>query len=68
MSEERETAVYLCRYSKDVHKTKCQALAIASLTHSPYKTKIARIRCYIMLTIYNKWVRGGVWGVVNELN
>ena len=48
-SEERET-IYLCLYSKNVHRTKCQALTIAKLTHSPYTTKIARKRCYIMLS------------------
>ena len=31
-------------------RTKCQALTIARLTHSPYATKIARIRCYTMLS------------------
>ena len=37
-----------------VHRTKCQALTIALLTRSPYTTKIARIRCYTMLsTIVN---------------
>ena len=35
-----------CRYSEDVHRTECQALTIARLTHSSYTTKIARIRCY----------------------
>ena len=33
-----------CRYSKDVHRTKCKALTITRLTHSPYTTKIARVR------------------------
>ena len=42
LSEEGETTIYLCRYSKDVHRTKCQALTIVRLTHSPYTTKIAR--------------------------
>ena len=33
--------------SKDVHRTKSQTLTITRLTHSPYTTKIARIRrCY----------------------
>ena len=42
------------RYSTDVHRTKCKALTITRLTHSPYTTKIARIRCYTMLsTIFN---------------
>ena len=26
LSEERETTTHCCRYSKDVHRTKCQAL------------------------------------------
>ena len=26
LSEERETIIYRCRYSKEVHRTKCQAL------------------------------------------
>ena len=42
----QETTIYLCRYSKDVHRTKYQALTITRLTHSPYTTQIARIRCY----------------------
>ena len=33
LSEERDT-IYRRRYSKDVHRTKCQALTIARLTHS----------------------------------
>ena len=49
-SGERETTVYLCHYSKDVHRTKCQALSITRLTHSPYITEIARIRRYTMLS------------------
>ena len=49
LSEERET-IYLCRYSKDVHRTKCQALTTPSLTRSPYTTQIARIRCYTKMT------------------
>ena len=48
LSEERET-INRCRYSKDVHRYKCQALTITRLSHSLYKTKIARIRCYTML-------------------
>ena len=40
LSEARETKIYRCWYSKDVHRTKCQALAIVRIT-----TKIARIRC-----------------------
>uniref|UniRef100_A0A8C4ZFI8 Thyroglobulin n=1 Tax=Gadus morhua TaxID=8049 RepID=A0A8C4ZFI8_GADMO len=35
-----ETTIYRCRCSKDVHGTKCQALTITRLTHSPYTTKI----------------------------
>jgi hypothetical protein len=42
--------MYRCRYSKDVHRTKCQELTIARLTHSLYTTKIARIRRDIMLS------------------
>ena len=49
----RETTIYLFGYSKDVNRTKCQALTIIRLTHSPYTTEIARIRCYTRLsTIY----------------
>ena len=33
-----------CWYGKYIHWTKCQALAMSRLTHSPYATKIARIR------------------------
>ena len=36
--EERETQIYRCRYSKDVHRTKCQALTITRLTHSTVHT------------------------------
>ena len=39
--------IYCCLCSKEVHRTKCQALTTARLTHSPYTTKIARIRCCI---------------------
>ena len=42
--KEGET-LYFCRYSKDVHRNKCQTLTMARLTHSLYTTKIARIRC-----------------------
>ena len=31
-----------------IETSKCQALTIARLTHSPYTTKTARIRCYTM--------------------
>ena len=41
--------IYRSRNSKDVHRTKCKVLTITRLTHSQYITKIARIRCYIML-------------------
>ena len=34
LTEERETTIYGCRYSKDVHRTQCHALTITSLTHS----------------------------------
>ena len=43
-SEEGVTTIYRYRYSKDVHRIKCQALTIARLTHSPFTTKVARIR------------------------
>ena len=42
--QKKETTIYHCPYSKDIHRTKCLALTIVSLTHSPYTTKIARIR------------------------
>ena len=43
---------------KDVHRTKCQAQTITRLTHSLYTTKIARIRCYTMLsTIFSMLCR-----------
>ena len=44
-SEEGETTIYLCRYSKDVHRTKDQALTISMVTyhvflsHCCYKMK-----------------------------
>ena len=50
LTEESETRIYLCWYSKDVHRTKCQAIKIARLSHSPYTTHIARVRCYTMLS------------------
>jgi hypothetical protein len=40
----------ICLYSKDVHRTKCQAQRIARLIQSLYPKKIARIRCYKMLS------------------
>ena len=40
----------LGKSSKDVHRTKCQALTIAGLTHSLYTTQMARIRRYTMLS------------------
>ena len=40
----------LCQYSKDIHRTKCQALTITRLTHSPLTTKIARTRRHTMLS------------------
>ena len=43
--------LYCCRYSKDVHRTKCQALTIVRFTHSPYTTKIARIRCHTIILL-----------------
>ena len=45
----RERTIYLCGYSKDVHRTKCQALTITRLTHSLYTTEIVRIRRYTVL-------------------
>ena len=55
-----KTTIYRCWCSKDVHRTKCQALSIVRLTHSLYTTKLARIRCYTMLsnifTTYNQCV------------
>ena len=50
MSEEGETTIHRCRYSKDVHRNKCQARTIARLALSLYSTKIARIRRYTMLS------------------
>ena len=41
-----------CRYSKGAHRTKCQALTITRLTHSPATSKIDRIRCYTLWTIF----------------
>ena len=49
LSEERETIIYLWGYSKDVDRTKCQALTTTRLTHSPFTIQIARIRRYIKL-------------------
>ena len=46
----KEKQQYRCRYIKDVHRTKCQALTIAWLTHSPYTTKIGKIRCCTMFS------------------
>ena len=46
--------VVTCRYSKDVDRTKCQALTIVRITPSLYTTKRARIRCYTMLSIIFK--------------
>ena len=40
--------MYRCRYIKDVHRTKSQALTIA--IPSPYTTKIARIRRYTIIS------------------
>ena len=47
--KKRKNNIYRYRCSKDVRRTKYQALTISRLTHSPYTTKIARIRCYTML-------------------
>ena len=38
LSEERET-IYRCRFSKDFHRNKCQALTIIRLTNSPLYNK-----------------------------
>ena len=65
-NDPREAKLCLCRYSEDVHRTECKALSIATLTRSLYATKIARVRCYTMLSaifmckdvqIYNKWTK-----------
>ena len=56
------------QYRTDIHRNKCQALTVARLTHSPYTTNIARIRCYPMAstiecqgcTTYDRCV-GGVF-------
>ena len=47
--QKKASTIYSCRCSKHVHRTKCQALTIARLTHSLYATKTARIRRYTML-------------------
>ena len=45
MYQKKEKQQYIrCRYTKDVHRTKWQALTIARLNLSPYTTKIERIR------------------------
>ena len=49
LSEERETILF-CRYSKDVHGTKCQPLTSDEFTRSLYAIKIASGRCYTMLS------------------
>ena len=56
----------------DVHRKSTKGLIIARLTHSPYTTRIGRIRCYTMLstickcrdvqTYNNVCVRGGFLG------
>ena len=50
LSEESET-IYCWWYRKNVCRNKFQALTIVRLTHSPYTTKLARIRCYTMLVM-----------------
>ena len=81
LSKESER-IYRCRYSKDVHGTKCKAPTTARLTHSPCTTKIARIRCYTTkyynqrphtISVYIKftgspcrWERPGVPGTARE--
>ena len=42
--------IYRCWYSKDVQRTKSPVLMIARLIHSLYTTKVARLRCYKMLS------------------
>ena len=46
--EKRETTIYFCRYSEDVHRSKCQSLTITRLTHSPFTTQRAGMRCATM--------------------
>ena len=50
--KKRETTVYLCRYRKDAHRTKCQALTIARLTHSPNTYNIQYV-CTLSARMYN---------------
>ena len=50
--QKKETTIYRCRYSKDVHRSKWQTLIITRLTHSPYTTKIAMIRRYTNAKYY----------------
>ena len=47
----RETKIYCCRCSKDVHRTKWQAPTIARLNYCLYASKIARIRCHTILLV-----------------
>ena len=46
LSEEGETTICRCRYSKDVHRTSAKHLQLLCLPR--YKTKIARISCFSM--------------------
>ena len=46
--KKEELYIYSCRYSKDIHRNKCRA--IARLTRSLYTTEKARIRRYTILS------------------
>ena len=50
-SKKRET-IHSCRYSKDAHRTKCQALTITRLTHPLCTTEIARIIIILIIIFY----------------
>ena len=65
-SEERDTTIAVGTVRMFI-ETKCQALTIARLFHSPYTTKIATLRCYMMLrTIFKcQWVK---WENLGRLN
>ena len=63
LSEERETKIYCWRYSKDIYRNKNQALTIARLTHSLYRTKIYYNICvncvYLCMLLMNVGVNVG---------
>ena len=42
LSEGRETTIYRCRYRKDVHRTKCQALNNCEVNPFPVYNKDAK--------------------------